>query len=552
VTAAKSAPGSNEATSAQALWDRQIGIEEVQGRPMAVYLSRVPSLRKLRGSVAGFDADLPALSFAGKRFTRGEVDVAVENLRANFRHHSIRPRDHVGLFAPNSALWILSFWALLEMGAVPVLMNGWWSEREAAHAAELIDLTTVLADERRALLLPPGVHVTPTEEVAVATSDRAGPSVAPPPQVNEDEPGVILFTSGTTGLPKAAVLSHRALIARQHGAMDVAGRLPVDPRPSYQRVLLLSAPLFHIGPLQHMITSWLTGSKLVLLDGRFDPGRLLELIEAERVSSWSAVPTMVVRMLDHPDLEVRDLSSLRSLSVGGSRVPADLRRRVAALLPKVGTHVAVGYGLTEAAGTVAAPRTPTSAPEGSCGQPLPTVEVRIGDPEDPFPGEILVRGPTLMLGYIGEQDQPIDEQGWLHTGDIGLLDDLGHLHVTDRAKDIVIRGGENVAAANVENVLEQHPDVLESAVISLPHADLGEEVAAVVVARPDRWLTRAGLMTFCSERLASFEVPSRWWLRSETLPVNSVSKVDKASLRREWMETIFEDSAGANEGAPYG
>jgi acyl-CoA synthetase (AMP-forming)/AMP-acid ligase II len=364
--------------------------------------------------------------------------------------------------------------------------------------------------------------------------------------VDEDATGVILFTSGTTGLPKAACLPHRAIIARQHAAMDVAHRLPVDPSPRYQRTQLLSAPLFHIGPLQQMITSWLTGGKLVLLDGRFDAGEVLRLIEQEGVSTWSAVPTMVVRLLAHPDRTTRDITSLRSLSVGGARVPEDLRAQIAEALPGVGTHVAVGYGLTEAAGTVATPRSHETAPEGSCGEPLPRVLVRIAGPEEPVPGEILVSGPTLMLGYAGQSDQPIDDDGWLHTGDIGALDEAGHLYVTDRAKDIIIRGGENIAAANVESVLDRHPAVAESAVVSLPHTDLGEEVGAVIVFRPDSVVTDRELAGWVGERLARFEVPSRWWLRSEALPINTAGKIDKKLVRSEFLARSATGTPGSD------
>jgi len=446
--------------------------------------------------------------------------------------------DKVGLFAANTLEWIISFWGLVEIGGIPVLMNGWWNEAEAIHAVEVANLRAVIADDRRAYLVPTGVPVVPIAAVRAANHAEV---TGPPPtamhlNADEDSTGVVLFTSGTTIFPKAVLLPHRAIVARQQSAMDIAGRLPVDPKAAYQRIQLLSAPLFHIGPLQQMITSWLTGSKLVLLEGRFDAAEVLRLIEEEGISTWSAVPTMVVRLLGHPDLQRRDLSSLRSISVGGARVPEDLRKRIADDLPGVGTHVAVGYGLTEAAGTVSAPRSPSTSAEGSCGEPLPTVQVRIAGTSAELPGEILVGGPTLMLGYAGPNDQPIDNDGWLHTGDIGAFDSGGHLRVTDRAKDIIIRGGENVAAANVESVLNRHPDVVESAVISLPHPDLGEEVCAVVVLRFGSRITDEELAHFATSRLARFEIPSKWWIRTDPLPVNTAAKVDKRILRSEWSD----------------
>jgi long-chain acyl-CoA synthetase len=162
--------------------------------------------------------------------------------------------------------------------------------------------------------------------------------------------------------------------------------------------------------------------------------------------------------------------------------------------------------------------------------------VRIAGPEEELPGEVLVGGPTLMLGYAGQADQPIDDDGWLHTGDIGEFDSSGQLHITDRAKDIIIRGGENIAAANVESVLDRHPAVLESAVVSLPHPDLGEEVGAVVVLQAGSEVTDRELTRHAADQLATFEVPSKWWIRTEPLPVNTVAKVDKRLVREQWLE----------------
>ena len=523
-------------TEARRVWSRDTGTESVRGRLMTVYRNRPADLAALRRSVPELPPSLPALSQSGVRLDRGLTDSAVIECGRALSRRGVGAGDMVGLFAANTLAWMIAFWGLVEIGAVPVLMNGWWSELEARHAIDLVRMRTVVADDRRIPLVPSGVHVVPIDEIPVLPNEvgsRPEPARQP---ADEDTAGVVLFTSGTTGLPKAVLLPHRAIISRQQSAMDVARRLPVDPRPGYQRVQLLSAPLFHIGPLQQMITSWLTGSKLVLLEGRFDAGEVLRLIQDEEISTWSAVPTMVVRVLAHPDRERTDLSTLRSISVGGARVPDDLRRQIAEHLPGVGTHVAVGYGLTEAAGTVSTPRSPTSASEGSCGEPLPNVMVRIAGPEEELPGEVLVGGPTLMLGYAGQAGQPIDGDGWLHTGDIGEFDSSGQLHITDRAKDIIIRGGENIAAANVESVLDRHPAVLESAVVSLPHPDLGEEVGAVVVLQAGSEVTDRELTRHAADQLATFEVPSKWWIRTEPLPVNTVAKVDKRLVREQWLE----------------
>jgi acyl-CoA synthetase (AMP-forming)/AMP-acid ligase II len=499
-----------------------------------VYVDRPKSVGALLNVAAEVDPDALALVQADWRVTRAEILDRVTCAMAVLAARGVGAHDRVAVLAANTVEWVIAFWAVARLGAVPVLMNGWWSEDEAAHAFRVSTPVLAITDQRRRGLVPAGAP-------AIDLADLRGAQAAVFPRsldVDEDAPGLIVFTSGTTGHPRAALLPHRAVIARQHATMDISGRLPSDPPAKYRRVQLLSAPLFHIGPFQQMLTSWLTGTTLILLEGHFDAGVVIQLIERERVTTWSAVPTMVNRLLSHPRLKSGNLSSLRSISVGGTNVPEELPARIATALPGVGTHVAVGYGLTEAAGTVATPRALSESADGTAGEALPTVEVRIASDEEELPGEILVRGPTVMLGYLDEVAQPIDGQGWLHTGDIGRLDDRGRLAVIDRAKDIIIRGGENIAAAHVEAQLLRHPTVAEVAVVALPHSDLGEEVGAAIVPAEGRLLDRDELSAFCAARLAHFEVPSRWWFRDEPLPLSAAAKVDKRRVRREWLEWL--------------
>jgi acyl-CoA synthetase (AMP-forming)/AMP-acid ligase II len=264
--------------------------------------------------------------------------------------------------------------------------------------------------------------------------------------------------------------------------------------------------------------------------GRFDPGEALMLIERYKISRWSAVPTMVSRLLEHPDIHTRDLRSLRSVTVGGAPVHAELLKRIRTGLPGAGARVPTGYGLTENGGqATAASGRDTAEHPGSSGRPLPCVELRfLGRPGLPD-GEILVRSPTQMSGYLGSGDTPIDDEGWLHTGDLGHLDDAGHLWITGRSKDLIIRGGENIAPASIERALSSIHGVADAAVIGVPHADLGEEVMAFVVTADDE-LTPASLAQALRGTVASFAVPSRWHLQREPLPTNQTHKVDKRAL----------------------
>jgi long-chain acyl-CoA synthetase len=246
-------------------------------------------------------------------------------------------------------------------------------------------------------------------------------------------------------------------------------------------------------------------------------------MERERVMVWAAVPTMVSRVLDAAG--DHDLSCVRSVTMGGAPVSRALRERVRDVFPAVVRGAGVSYGLTEAGGVVAAGIGPALADRpGSVGRPLPLVEVRIAD------GEILVRSAAVMTGYWGVAENPVGPDGWLCTGDLGHLDDEGYLFVDGRAKDVVIRGGENISCPRVEAVLAAHPAVAEVAVVGLPDADLGERVAAVVVLRSGHPCTADALDAFARRELAPFEVPASWWVRDEPLPVNAAGKVVKSEL----------------------
>jgi long-chain acyl-CoA synthetase len=299
---------------------------------------------------------------------------------------------------------------------------------------------------------------------------------------------------------------------------------------------LCTLPLFHISGLQTVLLTLLNGGRLVFLDGRFDAAEVLRLIEDERVTSWAAIPTMVTMVLEHADLARRDTSSLTSVAVGGAPVPADLRARIECAFPATARRTGESYGSTEAGGTVAT--TSYDKSSGTAGpRPFPNIDLRILAAGAGGDGEILVRSASVMEGYLGvdPEEQPVDVEGWLHTGDLGRVDEYGILHVTGRVKELIIRGGENIAPAYVESALRDHPAVAEAVVVGVPHASLGEEVGAVVrlSAAVDETVTTDDLHTFLAGRIASFAVPSRWVFTSEPLPLTDTGKVRRADLR-EW------------------
>jgi acyl-CoA synthetase (AMP-forming)/AMP-acid ligase II len=516
-----------EVPAPPAAWGTDVGTELVRGIPFRTYTERPRDVGALL-AFADRWGDRPHLVQGERVVTFAGLRRAAEAKAALLTADGLRPGDRVLLTGFNSPEWIINFWALVTAGAVPVLGNAWWSDGEVADALTLLEPALVLADARAARALPAGTPAGPWE----CPVPDAAQAPAPAPARHEDDPAAFVFTSGTSGKPKAVVLSHRSLLAGLHMLLHITRRLPQQVDESTGDAGLHTGPMFHIGGIQTLIRAITVGDTLVMPAGRFDPAEALRLIEQWRIVRWSAVPTMVSRVLEHPDVRTRDLTSIVSITVGGAPVHAEFLDQLRSGLPGVEPRVATGYGLTENGGqaTAASGRDTTERP-GSTGRPLPLVELRTLEPADAGDGEIVIRCATQMIGYFGVEDSPIDAEGWLHTGDLGHLDEDGYLWITGRAKDMIIRGGENIAPAAVEQGLSAVDGVVESAVFGVPHPDLGEEVMAVVVVEGD--LTAEDLARGLRSRLASFAVPTRWRIEREPLPTTHSGKIDKKGLAAE-------------------
>jgi acyl-CoA synthetase (AMP-forming)/AMP-acid ligase II len=518
--------------SASTYWDKRIAVEEINGVPFRMYSDRPRRIEQL-------------LAFADSWLERayviqGERTVTFEALRrasaAKARlllDSNIGRGDRIFLLGWNGPDWILNFWACLRIGAIPVLANAWWREAEFSDALKLIQPAMILADRQGVTKIPSGAgwRTGPWEV------DETSPGVDLPQasaeelqRLSENDPAAIIFTSGTQGKAKAVALAHRSLLSNQMMILHVTRKLPYLPDPSAGDVGLHTGPLFHIGGIHALVRAVLVGNTLVFGRGRFDAGEALDLIERYRIVRWSAVPTMATRVLEHSNLQKRDVSSLRAMTLGGSPVHPELFERIRVGLPSVQARIATGYGLSENGGqATTASGSQTARKPGTTGRPMPLTEIKTVPLPGLPDGEILVRSPTQMLRYYGIDESPIDPQGWLHTGDLGRLDQEGYVWITGRSKDIIIRGGENIAPAAVEEALAAVPGVTETAVFGMPHPELGEEVMAVVVV--ESVLKVEDLKTEISKRLASFAVPSLWHLQNEPLPVNQTGKVDKVGLR---------------------
>lgn len=514
-------------------WGTNIATEVVLGAPCRAFLHRPRHLRELLAGAARFGhrAHLVdgtrTVEFADLR----ERTVAIGRALSAA---GLPPGGRVLLLGRNSIDWVLTFWACTAHGWVVVPANGWWTSDQLKDAIATVRPDVIVADAGGRARLGAEQPVLALEKLATLGADRGEGAVISLGAQGEDDLAVILFTSGTSGSSKAVGLTHRSLIAAVH---NIVGRNPSGALPP-ESVALLTVPLFHIGAVQQILLALVKGTTFAFLAGRFDPTEVLDLIEHRRISSWAAVPTMVSRVVDELERSKvsRDLTSLRSLTMGASEVSAVLQTRVREHFPAVGRGLTTAYGLTEAGGAVAAAAGPVLQERvGTVGRVLPTVEVRIADSDGLGVGRIWLRSPSVMVGYLGpDDDQPIDAERWLDTGDVGRLDDDGFLYLEGRAKDIVIRAGENVSSSRVERRLLEHPAIDEAAVVGLPSEDLGESVAAAIVLRPGRSCTATELAAFAAEVLAYFEVPTSWWFRGEELPKNATGKVLKREIVAEW------------------
>ncbi|KAA0095465.1 AMP-dependent synthetase [Mycolicibacterium sp. P1-18] len=475
-----------------------------------------------------------------RRVTFAGFRAAAQTARAHLAGLGIQPGDRVMVFGFNGPEWIVALWALWLEGAVPVLANRWWSTTEIEHATTVLAPVHVLADT----MLDVPVPVSPLGDLRAAFD---GPAVEASPAVESDgdAAALILFTSGSSGMPKAVELSRRSVICNQHDIMQRTGRLPhLLDADSVQVVSLATTPMFHVGGLSSLLTHFLTGGKIVMAEGRFDAGRILTLIERERIQVWGAVPTMAIRILEHPDFASYDLSSLKSWPLGGAPVTTALLDRIRTKLPTLRERgLSNTWGMTEAGGflTVADARDLAVHP-GSVGRPYPVVEIRIENPDADGVGEVLARSPTVMNGYVGVDPtvnaETVDADGWLHSGDLGHLTEDGYLFIDGRSKDVVIRGGENIACPHVEAAIASHPAVAEVAALGVPHPDLGEELVAVVVHQAGVDPPTADeLAGHVSGVLSYFAIPTRWEIRAQPLPTLAGEKVDKKTLAASFVAT---------------
>ncbi|MER6719975.1 class I adenylate-forming enzyme family protein [Streptomyces halstedii] len=521
----------------------ELSDDDVLGTRLPVFTHRRRALHEvLHASAAHGDRD--HIVTADRRVTFAEHAAQVASLARVLREeYGIGKGDRVAIAAANSVEWIEAFWATVSIGAVAVGFNAWWSAREMAYGVENAEPALVLADARQSAKLDGCPVPVLSLEDDVRRFVTAHPDAPlPSADVAEDDPAVILYTSGTSGRPKGAVHTHRNLLAvvEYHRLNDALLAEFGDPVASEDRVYLLALPLFHIASLHNLVAPRLaTGSRIALHQGAFDVDAVLGMVERERVTNWGAVPTMAHRLLEHGGVDRYDTSSLTAFALASAPSTTEFKERLRREVPFAKDSLVDSYGLTESCTAIAAanPQDLAAAP-GSLGRPVVGVRLEIRDPvgqalPEGEEGEVCVRSMFNMLGYWRDPEATeaaIDPDRWLRTGDLGQLRE-GRLYLRSRRSDLIIRGGENVYPAEIETVLAQHPDVVECLVLGVPHPDLGQEVAAVVVLRPGSTATEESLREHTADALAYFKVPKRWRLTTDQLPRNATGKVIRHAVR---------------------
>ncbi len=527
----------------------------VRGVTYTAFTTTPATMRDLFDLTRGY-GPTTFLVYEDESYTYDEVFTAADGLGATLQQrYGVVKGDRVAIAMRNFPEWIMAYLATLSIGAVCVSMNAWWTADELSYGLEDSGAKVLVADEERVertrgsaarlgfatvgVRLGAGVladDVDRWEDVVVAGAEFERVDIEP------DADATILYTSGTTGRPKGAVSTHRSIIQALMGfsckvTLDSLRRPDEAAGRTGASVFILIVPLFHVtGNVPVLLGSLASGLKLVIMH-KWDPLRALQLIEREKVTNFVGVPTQSWDLLEHPDFAKYDTSTLTSVGGGGAPAPPQLVNRVANSF--AAAKPSIGYGMTEtnAYGPGNSGTDYTDHPT-STGRATPILQLEVRDPAgNAVPagtsGEICMKGPNLIRGYWNRPEATAETfvDGWLQTGDLGRIDEEGFVYVEDRAKDMILRAGENVYSAEVEAAIYEHPAIYEAAVFGVPHERLGEEVAVAVVPRPGQTIDVAEFTAFLKERIAPFKVPTQVMTFNEALPRNPAGKILKRNLR---------------------
>ncbi len=551
----------------------------VNGVPMRVFANAPGTMRDLwvLGTPREADRTLMYLVYEDERYSYADIGADVRSLADALRDRlDVQTGDRVAISMRNYPEWVTAYWATLCIGATVVGMNAWWTPSEMEYGLADSRPKVLIADDERlervSHVLGSLRAIHPLAVIRVRSTrtdgeladslawsdvvDRASaPGALPDATIDPNDDACIFYTSGTTGFPKGAQLTHRGCVnnifniifwASASGAALASlkpGPPPAAPTPGVpapQSVFMAPTPLFHVTANNCILHPGTLGGAKIVFMRKWDPARAIELIEREGVTNFSGVPTMARELLAHPDWSTRNTSTVIGLGGGGAPLQPDLVGKIGKTLEGRGAP-STGYGLTETHGIVTANGAAFFLEKpASCGPIMPTFDAQLRDEDGnevasggDLTGVLWVRGAGVIKGYLNRPEETAQaiQDGWFNTGDIARIDADGFVYIVDRAKDMVLRGGENVYCSEVEIAIYEHPDVVEAAVFGVPDERLGEAVAAGILLRPGTNLDQAALQAFLAGKLAAYKIPSQVWFLDEAIPRNANAKLVKRELR---------------------
>ena len=539
----------------------------IDGQELSVFAHVPTNLGELYKLGLEF-GDQTFLVYQNERFSFAEsLDLSLRMARILKEKYEIQLGDRVAICARNSPEWCMAYMAITLIGAIAVPMNSWWKSPELKYGLSDSDSKLIFLDPARLDLVQPFldsldvqiVMFKPEVESAIPEFYELARSVEPlsHDELNEievfpEDRASIMYTSGSTGMPKGVLSTHRNIINALYTwkfvkeITEILRPELLEENPEFPPALLANVPLFHVtGSHAQFLASFIYSRKFVMMY-KWDAEAALKLIEQERISVFHGVPTMAWEIMQSPNFDTTDLSSLRGVQSGGASRPPEHLNMIMQKFPDSAIP-GLGYGLTEtnAIGAIISGKFYASRPN-STGRPTPPVtSIKVVDDagntlEDGGVGEICIKGATVMKGYWNnpEATAEVIKDGWFYSGDIGMLDELGFLIILDRAKDIVIRGGENIGCAEVEYAISEHPEVSEVSVYGIPEERLGEMLCCSIMLQADSVLNSEQLTSFLSSRIAGFKIPERVFFQYEQLPRIATGKIAKKELRMKTMEFL--------------
>ncbi len=544
----------------------KLGDAVVDGVPMKVYVNAPPTIASILQFADASHPEREFLIYQDERVTFGAFARAVEHFaKALVDTYGVEKGDRVAIIARNYPQWVTAFFAASAAGAIVTPMNSWWTGDELEYGLSDSGAKVAIVGPRILDRIKPNLPNLPGLKHVIAMRDANEPDMPgmadhigpvsewgnlpriglPAVTVSTDDDATIMYTSGTTGRPKGAVASHRGIVSNFLNGMTSQARMflrrgePIpEPGPETLNTILLSVPYFHAtGAFAALMPTVLKGDKIITMY-KWDPTEALGIIQDEKVTAFGGVPAIAWQVLEHPERHLYDLSSIRAVSYGGAPSAPELVTTIKKTFKEA--HAGNGWGMTETCATATSNFGDdyVNRPD-SAGAPAGAVELKIVGPDgQEVPqgevGELWCKGPMNAKSYWNKPEATAEtfRDGWVVTGDLARLDEDGFVYIVDRAKDMLIRGGENVYCIEVENVLFEHPSVVDAAIVGIEHKVLGEEVGAVVQVKPGAEVSQEELRAFVGSQLAAFKVPVEIQFMNEPLPRNANGKVLKMDLRK--------------------